>query len=152
MIPPKLSVIVPIYNVEKYLPKCLDSLLNQTMNEIEIICVNDGSTDNCEKIAQEYARKDKRIKYIYQENQGRSEARNTGISAATTKYLMFCDSDDWYDETMCEKMYQAITKNDVDFACCGIKMEYDILNPTSEKEDNDYYRLKYENQKLQHKH
>ena len=144
MIPPKLSVIVPIYNVEKYLSKCLDSLINQTMNEIEIICVNDGSTDNSENVAKEYVQKDNRIRYIYQENQGLSSARNTGIKASKAPYLMFCDSDDWYDETMCEKMYDTITKNDVDFACCGIQMSYDIKNPTSEKEDKDYYRMKYE--------
>lgn len=140
---PKISVIVPIYNTEKYLSQCLDSLLNQTLKDIEIICVNDGSTDNSEKIVQEYTKKDKRVRYIFQKNQGRSVARNTGLDAVKSSYLMFCDSDDWYDATMCEKMYDAITKNDVDFVCCGIKMEYDIPNPTSKKSDESYYRIKY---------
>ena len=141
---PLISIIVPIYNTDKYLSNCLDALINQTFHDIEIICVNDGSTDNSEKVAKEYVQKDNRIRYIYQENQGLSLARNTGIKASKAPYLMFCDSDDWYDATMCEKMYQAITKNDVDFACCGIQMEYEIENPTSEKADKNYYRVKYD--------
>lgn len=142
MATPKLSVIVPIYNVEKYLSKCLDALTNQTLKDIEIICVNDGSTDNSEKIAQEYAQKDKRIQYIYQDNQGLSCARNTGIEASTAPYLMFCDSDDWYDATMCEKMYQAIIQNDVDLVCCGTNTIYETDFHLKASDEN-YYRIKF---------
>ena len=140
---PLVSVVVPIYNVEQYLPQCLDALLNQTLKDIEIICVNDGSTDNSEKIAQEYAKKDERIRYIYQENQGLSSARNTGIEVSTAPYLMFCDSDDWYDETMCEKMYQAIIQNDVALACCGTNIIYET-DLHLKKSDENYYRIKFE--------
>ena len=140
---PLISVIVPVYNVEKYLGKCLDALVKQTLKNIEIICVNDGSTDNSEIIVKEYAQKDNRIRYIYQENQGLSGARNTGIKQSKAPYLMFCDSDDWYEKAMCEKMYKAISENDVDFACCGIQMVYEVKNPTSKKADQEYYKVKY---------
>ena len=92
---PKISVIVPVYNVEEYLPKCLASIVNQTFKDIEIICVNDGSTDNSLDILRTYAEKDSRIKVINQTNQGLSAARNTGIKAAQGKYLAFVDSDDY---------------------------------------------------------
>lgn len=140
----KVSVIVPVYNVEKYLSQCLDALIHQTLRDIEIICVDDGSTDKSAKIVQEYIKKDHRIHYIYQRNQGLAAARNTGIKFSKAPYLMFCDSDDWYDKRMCEKMYHAITQNDVDFACCGIKMEYEIANPTSKEADKKYYRIKFD--------
>ena len=92
---PKISVIIPVYNVEKYLAECLTSVVNQTFKDIEIICVNDGSTDNSPKILEEFAQKDSRIKIINQENQGLSAARNTGLDVATGEYVSFIDSDDF---------------------------------------------------------
>lgn len=104
-----ISIVIPVYNIEKYLPKCLDSLVNQTFKNIEIICVNDGSSDNSLKILGEYASNDKRIKIINQENQGVSVARNNGIQVATGEYIMFVDGDDWIEPETCEKIYNRIT-------------------------------------------
>lgn len=92
-----VSVIIPVYNVEKYLPKCLDSVVGQTYKNLEIICINDGSPDNSSAILESYAEKDGRIKIIHQENTGLSGARNTGIESATGEYIVFLDSDDWMD-------------------------------------------------------
>ena len=92
---PKISVIIPVYNVEKYLAECLTSVVNQTFKDIEIICVNDGSTDNSPKILEEFAQKDDRIRIINQENQGLSAARNTGLDVETGEYVSFLDSDDF---------------------------------------------------------
>lgn len=98
----KFSIIVPVYNVEKYLVKCLDSLINQTYTNIEIICINDGSTDNSLKILNEYARVDSRVIVINQENQGVSIARNKGLDTATGDYVFFIDADDWINLNTCE--------------------------------------------------
>lgn len=103
-----VSIIVPIYNAEKYLKKCVDSLVNQTKKELEIILINDGSTDNTLKILKEY--KDKRIKLFSNKNQGIGKTRNFGISKATSKYIMFCDSDDYYEPNMCELMFNEVEK------------------------------------------
>ncbi len=100
---PKVSIIIPIYNVEKYIKKCLDSLIKQTLDDIEIICVNDGSPDNSMEIVNEYAKNDKRFIVLTQENQGTGAARNKGIDAATGEYIMFLDPDDWYEFDACEK-------------------------------------------------
>ena len=94
LIMPKVSVIIPVYNVEKYLRECLDSVVNQTLNDIEIICIDDGSTDNSRRVLDEYAKKDSRIIILQQENQGAACARNFGMSIAQGKYLSFLDSDD----------------------------------------------------------
>ena len=94
---PLVSIVLPIYNVEKYLPKCLDSVVGQSYRNIEIICVNDGSPDNSEKIVTEYMKTDSRIVLINQKNQGLSGARNTGIENAKGEYIVFLDSDDWLD-------------------------------------------------------
>lgn len=116
----KVSIIVPVYNVEKYLRKCLDSLINQTLKDIEIICVNDGSKDNSPKILEEYAKKDNRIIVINQENAGLSVARNSGIDIAKGEYIGFVDSDDWIDLDYYEKLYNAASTNDTDIAVGGI--------------------------------
>lgn len=116
----KVSIIVPVYNVEKYLRKCLDSLINQTLKDIEIICVNDGSKDNSPKILEEYAKKDNRIIVINQENAGLSVARNSGIDIAKGEYIGFVDSDDWVDLDFFEKLYYSATSNDTDIAVGGI--------------------------------
>ena len=105
----KISIIVPVYNCAKYIKKCLDSLINQTFKNIEIILVNDGSTDNSEEIIQSYD--DNRIVYIKQKNQGPSAARNLGIDLAKGEYIGFVDSDDWIDADYYEKLYNAIAAN-----------------------------------------
>lgn len=111
----KISVIIPIYNVEKYLEKCLKSVINQTYKDLEIICVDDCSPDNSNKIVQEYLKKDSRIKLIKREkNGGISAARNSGLKITTGEYIYFLDSDDWIDLDYLEKMVSAIKENNVD--------------------------------------
>lgn len=110
----KISVIVPVYNVEKYLDICMESILNQTLNSIEIIIVDDGSTDKSGKIVDFYAEKDSRIKVIHQENQGVSVARNQGLLAAKGEYIAFIDPDDWVENNMFEKLYCEAIQNDCD--------------------------------------
>lgn len=111
---PKVSVIIPVYNVEKYLRQCLDSVVNQTLKDIEIICVNDGSTDNSQQILEEYAKKDKRIKLINQENQGQSVARNNGIEITNGEYIFFLDGDDYLNTDCLEKMINKILSPQID--------------------------------------
>lgn len=110
----KVSVIIPVYNVEQYLKRCLDSIINQTLKDIEIILVNDGSTDNSLLICEEYAQKDERIKIVTRKNGGLSAARNTGLEHATGDYIGFIDSDDWVDTNFYEKLYNAAIENDCD--------------------------------------
>ena len=93
---PKVSVIIPCYNTEKYLKECLDSVINQTLKDIEIICINDGSTDNSLEILKEYAQKDERIKLIDRENKGVAKSRNEGIRKVTGQFVCFMDPDDYY--------------------------------------------------------
>lgn len=112
---PKISIIMPIYNVEQYLEQCLDSCINQTLEDIEVICVNDGSSDNSLQILENYAKKDARIKIINQENQGISETRNNGFKSASGDYILFLDSDDWLKENACEIAYNQIIENNNDF-------------------------------------
>ena len=111
---PKVSVIIPVYNVEPYLRQCLDSVVNQTLKDIEIICINDGSTDGSGKILEEYAAKDSRVKIINKENGGLSSARNTGLDNISSEYCYFVDSDDWIELNTLEKLVNIITSNDVD--------------------------------------
>ena len=107
----KISVIIPVYNVEKYLSECLDSIVNQTLKDIEIICINDGSTDNSLQILKEYASKDTRIKIIDKENEGQGYARKVGLDVANGEYILFCDSDDYYfSNDVFEKLYVEIKK------------------------------------------
>lgn len=112
---PKVSVIVPIYKVEKYLRQCIDSIINQSLKDIEIILVNDGSPDNCPKICDEYKKIDSRIKVIHKKNGGLSSARNAGMKIATGEYIGFVDSDDYIEHDMYEKMYYTAKEHDVDF-------------------------------------
>ena len=121
----KVSIIVPAYNASSYIRKCLDSLTNQTLKDIEIIIVNDGSKDDTEKIIKEYMKKCDRIKYFYKENGGQSSARNLGLTYATGEYISFIDSDDYVDYTMIEKMYKEITSKKLDVVLCGINYVYD---------------------------
>lgn len=124
---PKISIIVPVYNVEKYLQKCLESLINQTFRDIEIICVNDGATDGSGKILDDFARSDSRIKVIYQGNAGVSVARNTGIAAAQGEYIMFLDGDDYYFPQACQIAYDEIISSRADIAVFGMAEKYGIF-------------------------
>ena len=117
---PKVSVIVPVYNVEKYLEKCLESLIHQTLKEIEIIIINDGATDSSPKIIERYTQKDSRIKTINQKNQGLSGARNSGLKIAQGEYISFIDSDDWVDQDFLEKLYNSAKNNNADIAMTTI--------------------------------
>ena len=114
----KVSVIVPVYNVEKYIKKCLNSLVNQTLDEVEIVVVNDGSPDNSQKIIDEYTKKYKNIKSYVKENGGLSDARNYGIKRATGKYISFVDSDDYIRKDMLEKMYNYAIQKNFDVVVC----------------------------------
>ena len=110
----KVSIIIPVYNAEKFLKKCLDSIVNQTFKDIEIICVNDGSKDNSLSILKEYQSKDSRIVIIDKENAGVSAARNDGIRKSTGEYITFVDSDDWLELNGIESIYKIITEKNVD--------------------------------------
>ena len=124
-----ISVIVPIYNVEKYLEKCIKSIINQTYKNLEIILVDDGSPDNCGKICDEFAERDKRIKVIHKENGGLSDARNFGLNVASGDYISFVDSDDYINEKMYEILFSEIKKNDSDIVFCDyIKFSEDNIN------------------------
>lgn len=115
----KVSVVVPVYNVEKYIEECLDSVLSQTLKEIEIICVNDGSTDSSLEILKRYKRKDGRIKIINKENKGYGNTINRGIECSTGEYISIIESDDFVEIDMLEKMYQAAEKHGVDAVKCN---------------------------------
>lgn len=117
----KVSVIIPVYNVQEYLGFCLDSVCSQTLKDIEIICIDDGSTDKSGKILAEYAAKDPRFIIIKQENKGQSAARNAGIKKAKGEYLSFVDSDDWINDIFLEKLYTAAVNENVDVCGCGFK-------------------------------
>lgn len=119
-----VSVIVPIYNVEKYLSKCIDSIINQTYENIEILLVDDGSPDNCGKICDEYSKKDSRIKVIHKKNGGLSDARNCGIDNSTGKYLFFLDSDDYIKNDTIEYLINLIIRDKSDIAISKIQVVY----------------------------
>lgn len=122
---PKVSIIVPVYNVEKYLAKCLDSLVNQTMQDIEIIAVNDGSTDGSANILKEYEQKyDGKIKVLTKENGGLSDARNYGMPYATGDYIAFLDSDDYVEKDMYERLYNKAIEENSDIVECDFIWEY----------------------------
>lgn len=143
----KISVIVSVYNVEKFIKRCLDSIINQTMNDLEIILVNDGSTDNSGKICDEYAQLDNRITVIHKENGGVSSARNTGLDVATGEWIAFVDSDDYIEKDMYEVLYKTAIEKNVDICACFFKyltVDNKILfNPTQEQLDmNGKYNSK----------
>ena len=125
----KISVIVPIYKVEAYLSYCIESIINQTYKNLEIILVDDGSPDRCPQICDEYAGKDKRIKVIHKENGGLSDARNAGIEVATGDYFCFVDSDDTINPQMCEILYNTLIATASDISMCSWKKVYDIAKP-----------------------
>lgn len=114
-----ISVIIPVYKTEKYLDKCVESVINQTYKNLEIILVDDGSPDNCPKVCDDWASRDNRIKVIHKKNGGLSSARNSGIEFATGTYLMFTDSDDSLETDMIEFLYNLVKQDDSDIARCG---------------------------------
>ena len=118
-----ISIIIPAYNAEKYIKKCMDSLMNQTKQELEFVIINDGSTDKTEEIIKSY--NDKRIKYFKNKNHGIGKTRNFGIEKAKSKYIMFLDSDDYLDKRACELMYEKIEAFDLDMVVCDFYKEYD---------------------------
>ena len=118
---PKVSVILPIYNQEKYVSKALDSLNVQTLKDAEFICINDGSTDNTLSILNEYAQKDSRIKIINQKNQGTGRARNNGLKVAQGEYIAFLDPDDWMERDALESLYKKSKEQDCDMLIFNFK-------------------------------
>lgn len=135
----KLSIIVPVYNVENYLPRCLDSILAQTMKDFEVICVNDGSKDSSLSILQDYATKDNRIKIVDQENQGLGCARNAGIERAVGEYLGFVDSDDFIAPEMYEELIKKADKNNSDIVLSNVYLYYTNSGGTSVFRDEQFY-------------
>lgn len=133
---PIISIIMPVYNSEKYIEKTLYSLTNQTLQDIEIICINDGSSDHSLKILQQHSAKDPRIKVFSQTNLGQASARNLGLKKATGKYLMFCDSDDWYERNMCERLYNIIEQNSIDIVQCRSFLEREFKSPARKNFEN----------------
>lgn len=117
---PKISVIVPVYRVEKYLGRCVNSLLGQTLSDIEIILVDDGSPDDCPALCDEFAKKDGRIKVLHKENEGLGLARNSGMSLAVGEYIAFVDSDDYVKSEMYRTLYEAAQRENADIAMCGL--------------------------------
>lgn len=137
----KVSIIVPVYNVERHLEKCLDSLINQTFKEFEVILVDDGSSDSSSKICDEYLKKDERIVVIHKKNEGVSVARNIGINTAKGKYILFCDSDDYVEKDWCETLYKLQIDNSKYFNMCG------YFNINYREKMNKYIKRIIENNK-----
>ncbi|WP_110301219.1 glycosyltransferase [Halanaerobium congolense] len=121
----KISIIVPVYNSEKYLRRCINSIISQTYSNLEIILINDGSEDKSGEICEEFSLLDNRVKVIHTENCGQASARNTGLKIATGDYIGFVDSDDWIDKDMYELLLKMIEKHDADIAECGFNVVYD---------------------------
>lgn len=119
----KMSVIVPVYNVEDYLERCIDSLIHQTLEEIQIILVDDGSTDSSPSICDAYAREDQRVLVIHKENEGQGIARNHGLAKAMGEYVCFLDSDDYYELNTCEVLYKHLKETNVDLCCYGYQID-----------------------------
>lgn len=147
---PRVSVIVPIYNVEKYLERCLESLINQTLKDIEIIAINDGSTDGSLDILNKYARYDRRIKVIDKENSGVSDCRNIAMKQITGKYITFVDSDDWIDLNAIETMYAKAEEEKCDLVMCTYMREF--ANHSKEKVFDMPKVVVYENKEIKNLH
>lgn len=120
-----MSLIIPVYNTEKYLRRCLDSAVSQTYKNMEIICIDDGSSDGSEKIVDEFAEKDKRVVAIHQQNMGESGARNVGLRASTGEYIAFMDCDDWIEQNMYEILVETLEKENVDMVAASWYREID---------------------------
>lgn len=138
---PKVSVIIPIYNVEKYLDRCIQSVLNQTLRDIEIILVDDGSPDNCPAMCDEYAKQDNRIKVIHKKNAGLGYARNSGLEIATGEYVAFVDSDDFVDTNMYQALYEKAQQDNLDTCYCGFVRHYATGKNENKTEVRTYTRF-----------
>ena len=132
----KISIIIPVYNTEKYLKQCLDSVVNQTLKEIEIICVNDGSTDDSLKLLKEYAKEDSRVVVIDQKHQYQGCSRNNALKIARGEYIQFVDSDDLIREDACEKLYKNAKENDLDMLCLS---GYNFTETPQDEQENPYW-------------
>lgn len=142
---PKISIIVPVYNVEKYLPYCMDSLLNQTLTDIEIILVDDGSPDNCPAICDEYAKRDDRVKVIHKKNGGLGYARNSGLEIATGEYIAFVDSDDYVETVTYQRLYSIAMDTNADvvyFTFQRFNDQGDVWMETAIREEKRYHAEK----------
>lgn len=133
-----ISVIIPVYKVEKYLERCVKSIINQSYKNIEIILVDDGSPDQCGEICENYAKKDKRIKVLHKENGGLSDARNHGVDHSEGKYITFVDSDDYVSEHYVEYLYRLLIDNNADISCCcAVRTDKDHAEFINNREIND---------------
>lgn len=139
-----ISIIVPIYKVEPYLKQCVDSILNQTYLDLEILLIDDGSPDRCGEICDEYAKKDKRIRVFHTENRGLSAARNLGIQKSTGIYLGFVDSDDWLEKDMYEALLNRIVETQADISGCGFYTEFATKSIVSRLKETVYSGIESE--------
>lgn len=140
-----ISVIIPVYKVEEYLDKCVESVINQSYKNLEIILVDDGSPDSCPKICDEWAKKDNRIKVIHKSNGGLSSARNVGLDIAKGDYIMFVDSDDHIDNNICEHLINLIKQHNCDLAMCELQLFY---KNNLIKDDIEEQCIKYSNDEV----
>lgn len=122
---PQISIIIPIYNVERYLRQCIDSILAQTFTDFELLLIDDGSPDGCPAICDEYAEKDARIRVFHKQNGGVTSARNKGLNNANGNWIIYIDGDDWIEPTYVEELYNAAINNEADIAICGFRFVYE---------------------------
>ena len=138
---PLISIILPVYNAEKYIERALKSLINQSYKNIEILCIDDGSKDNSYNIIKEF--KDERIKLFKQENSGPAKARNVGLTNSKGEYIMFCDADDWYEPNMCELMLETLINQNVDLVVCNCNVVNTYNTSIRHKWELKYYQSKF---------
>lgn len=140
-----ISIVIPVYNVKKYIDRCLDSVINQTYQNIEVILIDDGSTDGSSEKCEEWSRRDLRIRVFHKENGGLSEVRNIGIGVSSGKYILFVDSDDCISRDMCSKLLKMLLENEADIAVGGVNRFTDFPTVTNISEDSicvdKYYAL-----------
>ena len=144
-----ISIIVPVYNVEDLLPRCVESIMAQTKKNIEIILVDDGATDNSGAICDDYAKKDARIQVIHKPNGGLTSAWKAGVAVASGAYLGFVDSDDWIDADMYERMWESAIKYDSDVVVCGLVFDYEDSSIPKRNEISDFEKAYYDRKELE---
>lgn len=145
----EISVVVPVYNVEALLPRCIDSICGQSKKELEIVLVDDGSTDQSGRICEEYAKKDARIRVIHKENGGLTSAWKTGVDAAAGRYVGFVDSDDWIEPDMYERMWASACRYDSDVVVCGLVFDYEDSSIPKRKEISAFGQEFYDRNALE---
>ncbi len=144
-----ISIIVPVYNVEELLPRCVESIMAQTKKSLEIILVDDGATDGSGAVCDEYAKKDERIKVIHKPNGGLTSAWKAGAEAAKGMYLGFVDSDDWIDEDMYQRMWESVCKYNSDVVVCGLIFDYEDKAIAKREEISDFQKEYYSRHELE---